>query len=151
MAFYHLVTNEELDQSVTVNFTSTHVTMSIERKLAERLELAPGGRVMLMLDNDQSPNLLKVWKDEGTSGWEVLDGSDENAPLVVKVRQLATTKCKGEKKLDAIINNEGQLVVTLPKTFLIADEDMVRKARKKAEKSQPAVGSRPAPKLAAAE
>ncbi len=150
MAFYHLVTNEELDQSVTVSFTSTHISMSIERKLAERLELAPGGRVMLMLDNDQSPNLLKLWKDEGATGWEIAGAADDAAPLEVTIRQLATTKCKGEKKLDAIINNEGQLVVTMPKTFIIADEDMVRKARKKADKAPAAGGSRPAAKLVAA-
>ncbi len=139
MAFFHLVTNEELDQSVKVNFQNNQIVIEFDEALAQRMELKVGGKVMLMLDTEAVPNLLKVSKDVDGKGWEIVKG--EGGALAVAARQLVTKTCKGSKKLDAMVSPEGHLVVTMPKTYQISDEAMVRRARKRNDKAGAGVKS----------
>lgn len=130
MAFYHLVTNEELDQSVVLSFSAKALLVMVDARLGERLKWAAGDQVTVMIDTDVTPFQLKITKSSGTHGWQITKSKNKKAEfLCISVRQLATVKMRNRRKADAIVN-DGEIVLTLPKEFEIAQPSLVRKVKR---------------------
>lgn len=131
MPFYHLVTNEELDQAVVVTFSAKALLFMLDGGLSKRLGWVAGEKVIVTIDNDQSPNQVKISRSTNPEqGWlvEAAKKKAEDA-LSVSVRQLATVKLKNRRRVDAMVN-DGEIILTLPKEYEVAQPGMVRKGRK---------------------
>lgn len=126
MPFYDLVTNAELDQSVGLQFSPKMLVVRLDEKLVKRLKWSNGDRLRVQLDDEATPNIMRMTKAPGEEGWDMIVQSSEEGGYTVDVRQLAFSKIRTKVKADAQIHGEGEIHVKMPPSFVVKP-DMIRK------------------------